>query len=331
MKKVLIIQTASIGDVILATPVLEGLHSTFPDCKIDLLIKKGNESLFVDHPFLHRLWVWNKSENKHKGLLSLIIAIREEKYDLVVNLQRFFSTGLITALSGAKKTVGFKKNPLSIFFSRRHIHQLDGRHETIRNLSLLEGIAQTTHARMVLYPPKSAFALVSQYKTNRYICVAPASLWFTKQYPEEKWIDFIKQLDPNLCVYFLGGPNDVTLCNNIIKESQHAFSINLAGKLSLLETAALMRDAQRNFVNDSAPMHLAGSVNGAITVIFCSTVEQFGFGPLSDDSIVIQTNRKLKCRPCGLHGHKSCPKKDFECAYSIETTKILNTLCHEPR
>jgi heptosyltransferase-2 len=184
---------------------------------------------------------------------------------------------------------------------------------------------------MVLYPPKSAFALVSQYKTNRYICVAPASLWFTKQYPEEKWIDFIKQLDPNLCVYFLGGPNDVTLCNNIIKESQHAFSINLAGKLSLLETAALMRDAQRNFVNDSAPMHLAGSVNGAITVIFCSTVEQFGFGPLSDDSIVIQTNRKLKCRPCGLHGHKSCPKKDFECAYSIETTKILNTLCHEPR
>ena len=69
-------------------------------------------------------------------------------------------------------------------------------------------------------------------KTNRYICVAPASLWFTKQYPEEKWIDFIKQLDPNLCVYFLGGPNDVTLCNNIIKESQHPFSINLAGKLS---------------------------------------------------------------------------------------------------
>ncbi|MCE1168306.1 MAG: glycosyltransferase family 9 protein [Sphingobacteriia bacterium] len=326
MKKVLVIQTASIGDVILATPVLEALHSTFPECKIDLLIKKGNESLFVDHPFLHRLWIWNKAENKYKTLLSLIKEIRQEKYDLIVNLQRFFSTGLITALSGAKLTVGFKKNPLAIFFSKRYSHHLDGRHETKRNLSLLKGIANISDARMTLYPPKSAFALVSQYKTKQYICIAPASLWFTKQYPEDKWIDLVKQLDPDLMVYFLGGSSDRSLCDRIINQSQHALTLNLAGKLSLLETAALMRDAQRNLVNDSAPMHLAGSVNGPISVIFCSTVERFGFGPLSNDSIVIQTERKLKCRPCGLHGHKKCPKGDFECAYSIETTRIINTL-----
>ena len=78
-----------------------------------------------------------------------------------------------------------------------------------------------------------------------------------------------------------------------------------------------------NFVNDSAPMHLASSVNAPVTAIFCSTVTSFGFGPLSDNSVVLETDEKLDCRPCGLHGLRECPEKHFKCAISIEKEKLL--------
>jgi heptosyltransferase-2 len=88
----------------------------------------------------------------------------------------------------------------------------------------------------------------------------------------------------------------------------------MAGKLSLLESAAIMAGARMNFVNDSAPMHLASAVNAPVTAVFCSTVPAFGFGPLSDNAFIAETTIPLDCRPCGLHGYTVCPKGHFKCA-----------------
>ena len=115
MKKILVIQTAFIGDAILGTSVLEKLHQYYPDAQIDYLVRKGNESICNQHPYLNRVIVFDKSQ-KYKNLWNLIKALRVTKYDYVINLQRFFTTGLITVLSGAKQTIGFDKNPLSFLF-----------------------------------------------------------------------------------------------------------------------------------------------------------------------------------------------------------------------
>jgi heptosyltransferase-2 len=167
---------------------------------------------------------------------------------------------------------------------------------------------------------------MSQYKTVKYITVSPASLWFTKQYPVENWIEFIKEIDPALRIYFLGSQKDYDICDMIINDSAHTNSMNLAGKTSFLETAVLMQDAAMNFMNDSAPMHLASSVNARTTVVFCSTVTQFGFGPKSDDAVVVETSLDLDCRPCGLHGFKACPKKHFKCATTIDNKELLKRI-----
>ena len=328
MKKILIIQTASIGDVILATPLLENLHNKFPEASIDLLLKSGTESLFASHPYLGKIYVWNKSERKLKNLYAILKEIQSERYDLVVNVQRFFLTGLVTAFSRAKKTVGFNKNPFSIFFSRRVKHSIrEGEyHETERNLLLIGHIVENAVNVPVLYPSQQDNALTSQYKTHRYICVAPASLWFTKQYPRESWIAFIERIPEDIYVYCLGSNADRDLCDSIIKAISRGNVMNLAGKLKLLETASLMRDASMNFVNDSAPMHLASSVNGPVSAIFCSTIPEFGFGPLSTNSSIIQTQKSLDCRPCGLHGLRECPKDHFDCAYTIRTEQLLDQL-----
>lgn len=328
MKKILIIQTASIGDVILATPVVEKLHLHFPTASIDLLVKKGNESLFAGHPFVGQLLVWDKRTTKYRNLLSLLRVIQQEKYDVIVNLQRFASTGFLTVFGRPAYSTGFRKNPFSPFFSRRFPHPIDGIHEVDRNLTLLTGLVPDGTAPVKLYPQPDSWARVSQYKTRGYITVAPASLWGTKQFPAARWIEFLQQVS-DILIILVGGKGDADLCNAIGDGVGTSRVLNLAGKLSLLDTAALMRDARMNYVNDSAPMHLASSVNAPVTAIYCSTVPRFGFGPRSDNSAVVESDALLPCRPCGLHGFKICPQKHFRCASTIDIQKLLNRLSHE--
>ena len=319
MNRILVIQTASIGDVILSTPVIEKLHQAFPDAKIDLLVKNGMEGLFNGHPFLHELIVWDKKNGKYKNLFAILKKIRSAHYDWVINLQRFASTGFLTAFSKGAVTTGFSKNPFSFLFTEKILHEIrPGVHEVYRNLKLIESRAGNSFTPPRLYPSVSDQARTAQYKSGNYYTLSPASLWFTKQYPAEKWIEFMGYIDEKSGVYLLGSSQDHELCERLIRESGHKNTTNLAGKLTFLESAALMRDARMNFTNDSAPMHLASATNSPVTVIYCSTIPDFGFGPLSDDSAIVEIAGKLDCRPCGLHGFRSCPKVHFRCATEID-------------
>jgi ADP-heptose:LPS heptosyltransferase len=327
LKKILVIQTASIGDVILATPVLEKLHIFFPEAQIDLLVKKGNEGLFTGHPFLNNLLIWNKTHRKKRNFLWLLYDIRRNQYDAVINIQRFTSTGLLTALSGAKIRIGFSKNPLSFLFTSRISHVISGNiHETDRNLGLIEKLTDGTGIKPKLYPTAKDISKINSYKSDAYYTISPGSLWYTKKFPEDKWVEFVGKIDKDSNVIFLGSKEDNGMCDRIIRKSGHRNSVNMSGHLSFLESAALMKGAKMNFTNDSAPMHLASAVNAPVTVVFCSTIPGFGFGPLSDQSNLVEINGKLSCRPCGLHGLKSCPKKHFKCALNIETDQLAKYL-----
>jgi len=327
MSKYLVIQTAFIGDVILATPVLEQIKKHLPAAQIDILVRKGNEKLLQNHPFINQVIVWNKQENKYRELLRLIKTIRKEQYYAVINIQRFGATGLLTSLSGAKLKLGFRKNPFSLFFTHRFKHEIDnGKHEVERNLSLLTPLFIPTSQKPVLYPSESDFQYVEAYKKNDYICIAPTSVWFTKQFPAEQWCAFINQLPEDLQVYLLGGPDDQAACAQIEKESSHKKIDNLAGKLGFLQTTALLKGAAMNYVNDSAPMHMASAINAPTTAVYCSTIPAFGFGPLAETANIVETLENLDCRPCGLHGYKNCPKGHFNCAKQIASNQLLEKL-----
>ena len=325
----LIIQTASIGDVILSTALAEKLHVFYPDATIDFVVKKGMENLFSDHPFIHKVYSWDKSAGKYKNLYHLLKEIRTRKYEYVINVQRFASSGILTAFSAADHTIGFDKNPLSAFFTKKAKHvinQTQNIHEVARNQKLITHLTDDKPATPTLYPTDRNIQNVALLKTKPYICIAPASLWFTKQYPKEKWIEFIHHIQYDLNIYLLGSKSDQQLCEEIIDLSGRDNITDLSGKLNFLDSAALMKDAKMNFVNDSAPMHIASSVNAPVTVIFCSTVPEFGFGPLSADSVIVQTKEYLSCKPCGLHGYRECPEKHFKCGYLIEKEELLKRL-----
>lgn len=341
---ILLIQTAFIGDVILATALVEYLHHTEPATPVDVLVRRGNEGLLAGHPHVRRVLVWDKKHRKYAGLWQLLGQVRASGYGRVVTLQRFASTGFLTAFSGAPQRVGFAQNPFSRFFTRRVRHVIgDGTHEVERNLALLEGGEQvagsrvfgvgnqespnTQHLTPRLYPsPADEAAAAAHAAAGPYVCLAPTSVWFTKQYPESKWLELLAALPNGLRVYLLGGPPDVAACQRLA-EAATAMGrpgvVSLAGQLSLLASAALMRGAVMNFVNDSAPMHLCSAVGAPVTAVFCSTVPAFGFGPLSPRSFVVQTREPLACKPCGLHGHGACPLGHFRCAYGIEVGQLL--------
>jgi heptosyltransferase-2 len=313
LERILIIQTAFLGDVVLATPLAETLHKAFPAAKIDFLVRKGSESLLRNHPFLNKVITWNKNENKYRNLFSLLLKIRKYKYNLVVNCQRFAASGLLAGFSGAEVITGFSKNPFSFLFHHKTAHVIEnGKHECDRNLELISFLPLEKIRKPRLYP---ALSENNQFNLpEKYICMAPASVWFTKQLPAAKWIELGNKLAKDVSIVLLGGMGDKHLCESIISGIKNHQVINLCGKPDLLQSAGIMKNASMNYVNDSAPLHLASAVNAPVTAFFCSTVPEFGFGPLSDNSTIIQTTQKLNCRPCGLHGKKACPEGHFKCA-----------------
>ena len=310
------------------TALLEYLHQTAPNAPVDVLVRRGNEGLLAGHPHVRRVLIWDKKHRKYAALWDLLGQIRTAKYGRVVTLQRFASTGFLTAFSGAPARIGFAKNPLSRFFTRRVPHVIgDGTHEVERNLALLDASLNSSLIRPRLYPTAVDEAAVAPYVAgDSYVCLAPTSVWFTKQYPEEKWLELLATLPAGLRVYLLGGPPDVAACERLAAASGRENVVSIAGKIGLLASAALMRGAVMNYVNDSAPMHLCSAVDAPVTAVFCSTVPAFGFGPLSSASFVVETKEKLDCRPCGLHGHAACPRGHFRCAYGIEVGQLLATL-----
>ena len=324
--KFLIIQTAFIGDVVLATALVENLHAAFPDASIDFLVRLGNESLLQGHPHIRRVLIWNKKDKKMQHLFKMLGVIRKEKYDKVINVQRYAATGFLTSFSGAGERIGFDKNPLSFLFSRKVVHQFSTLHEIERNHLLIKHFIEAPAMRPRLYPSKADHEKISKYIARPFITISPASVWFTKQYPPLKWASFMNKLPEEFSIYLMGGPDDRSLSEAIIQMTTSKSPINLCGELSFLQSAALMKHAHMNFVNDSAPMHFASAVNAPVAAVYCSTVPAFGYGPLSDVKYIIERREPLYCRPCGLHGYATCPQGHFKCAVDIGDEQLLEVI-----
>jgi len=329
-KTILIIQTAFIGDTILASHFARAVKDLYPDSKIHFFLRKGNESVIQGLPTIEKTWVWDKAGGKTKNLMKLISELREIKFDMVFNLHRHFNSGLVSAMMKSPFKAGFKQNPLSMFYTRKINHQIPdprGWHEVQRNLELIPDYKIADNSK--IYKPELPIQQknidkVSQYVNDNYFVVAPASVWFTKAWSEHKYRELTAELSKMGKVYFIGAPSDKELCDRIREGFPN--TENLCGGLNLLDSAALMKNARRVFVNDSAPLHLASCVNAKTTAVFCSTVPAFGYTPLADDSVVVDVGNELSCRPCGLHGYKACPLGHFKCSEDIEIRKVLATI-----
>ena len=199
-KNILIIQTAFIGDTILASQFARTIKRYFPEVCVHFLLRKGNETVIQGLDFIDHVWVWDKSRGKWKNLFKLIAKLRHFSFEHVFNLHRHFNSGLVTMFMKSPSKVGFKQNPLSFFYDQKVNHQIPHPHhfhEVQRNLELLEVTLSTKvtvdHLRPSLpmtdeHRKKIEKFIPKDRTISDYFVVAPASVWKTKAWSPEKYV-----------------------------------------------------------------------------------------------------------------------------------------------
>lgn len=325
----LVIQPAFLGDLVLTLPLVGRLREALPHAELHLLVRQGTESLLHQHPWRLHLWTWDKS---WRSWWQLQKALGRYAWEGIFVVQRFFRMGLLGRSLPAKWRVTYDKNPLSFLYTHRVAHRFSaGLHETQRVLALLQplGLPMTLPPAPWLFPSAEAQEKVKSWtQRSPYLVISPTSRWPTKEAPFRLWYQFLERVPHHFTLYLTGLKADTTRLEALTPA--HPGCYNLAGQLSLPELTALVQGAYRTFTVDSALTHIASAVGCPTTTVFCATVPAFGFGPLAPGSAIVETSEALSCRPCGLHGSPTCPKKHFRCGHTLLPDALLATLTAAP-
>lgn len=325
MKKILVIQTAFPGDAILTLPMIQRISEVYKKVKIDVIAIPATESIFSSSPFVNEVIVLDK-KNAHKSIWSLIKFGKNlrDTYDKIISPHRSLRSSLLVYLTKVKDTVGYNTASLKSVYKRKVFYD-NNSHEVKRLLSLLD--VETPDWKILPITKvdinnKKLIEIIDRSKTENFVAVSPGSVWETKKYPEKYFLELAKSIiNKGYTVLFTGGSGEQDLCDTLTKNAGKGAEA-IAGALSIPESIEMFRCCSLVISNDSAPTHMALAANTQVFTIYCSTIPEFGFYPYSEKSKFISDN-SLKCKPCGIHGHKVCPEKHFKCGYDLTPDKVF--------
>lgn len=331
LEKILVIQTAFLGDAILTLPMIQKLKEIKPLSSISVLCIPSTKEVFANSNDVYDVIVYDKrgSQKSLISYLKLVFQTRSSKFNAVISPHRSIRSTLLSYFSGASLTIGFDISDASFLYKKRVKYYKD-KHEVERNLSLID-YNVNNHAWPVLpkmiisYEVKTKVAeLLRQISFTKLIAVAPGSIWKTKVYPKEYFELLISTITQNeYGVVLIGSKEDTVLCESIARNCNN--SISFAGKLTITESVELLKNCSALVCNDSAPTHLAMIADIPTLTVYCSTISSFGFYPYNGPSKYVSYD-DLKCKPCGIHGHNECPIKTFECAYNLKPNYVFEKL-----
>ena len=324
--KILVFQTAFIGDVVLTLPLVQVLHEYFPEAHIDFVAIPTGASVLAHHPAIHEVITYDKKgkDSGLSGILSLAGALRRRAYDVAVVPHRSLRSAVVVWRSGIPRRIGFATSAGWFLFTDALPYAKQD-HEVCRDLSLLTvlGIEPPAHVLPTLYPGREdqefVDSIIGEYMAHlssrgrHMIAIAPGSVWNTKRWLKDHFIALIRLLvNEGFGIVLLGSKDDEGLCGEIQRAATGSSVANVAGRLTLLQSAEVIRRCSLLVSNDSAPMHLAVSVRTPVVAIYGPTVPRFGFAPLGPYDQIVE-KEGLSCRPCSSHGGQTCPIKTFEC------------------
>lgn len=331
MAAVAIIQTAFIGDVVLATPIFEAARMSSPDDMIVAVVRSGCENIIGNNPFVDKIIVWDKhgKDRGIKGILRIAKKLRSLNVHTALIPHRSFRSSLALYLSGADMRIGFAKGGGALFHTVR-IPYRTGIHEVERNLMLAEAAKWKSQGfRPSIFPDKHDRKVVDDILDgiDTFCVLAPGSVWMTKRWPAESYAEtgavFASR---GMKVIISGGAVDQEVCR--IVNGRIKGSINTCGLLTLRQSAELYSRGVFLLTGDTAPQHLASAMNARVFSIFGPTVRDFGFWPYTEKGVVIEEN--IDCRPCGVHGHAQCPETDHRCMRLITPQKVIDIIDKTP-
>ncbi len=328
-KKVLVMQSAFLGDCLLPVPLLRRLKEIRPGASVTVLPLPPTADVFRGTPWSDAVLVDDK-HGIHGGLRGpwrIAAELKTHNFDLAVIPHRSFRSALVAKLAHIPRRIGFDSSAGSCFltdsvsFSWR-MHDLE------RNLSLTlplgAGAPPSAGESRYLTAPKMSPKFVQILNaegvssTAMLIGVHPGSAWATKRWLPARFAELCLRLKADgLTPVIIGGPEDRALGVRIAQESG---ALDLVGRTDLEDLKALMGRLALFVTNDSGPMHLAAATGVPVVAIFGATTRELGFFPYGPGHRVIEAD--LACRPCGLHGARACPEEHFLCMRLLSVEQV---------
>lgn len=341
-EKILIVRFSSIGDLVLASPLLRVLRAAFPAAQIDFLTKAAYADLVRFNPNISSVQQLRSGERAELKLLRAWI--RDQEYDLLLDLHNSLRSRYLKLFSGTRAVRSVNKRVVRRFLlvnlkrnTYRHIVPVADRYlETVRDL----GLRDDGRGLELFVPEDTAAAVGARLgaftQGKRVIGLVPSARHFTKRWPQERFVELGIRLAKEGGTAFLvfGGPGDVEPCADVAQLINGSVfrdaARSLAGQLTLLETASAFDFCSAVVTNDTGLMHIAAARRRPLVAVFGSTVEEFGFFPCGEESRVVE-RKGLPCRPCSPIGRSSCPEGHFKCMQEISAGMVLEALASVTR
>lgn len=323
-KNILIIRLSSIGDILLSTPLLRLLRYHFPEVNIDFVIKKQFADLLRTNINISNLLLFDTNKGK-KELAHLRDKIRQNRYDLILDIHKNFRSLFLSLFLAKTKVKRYPKYYLKRFLLVRFGWNLYPQIIPVHQRYLLTvtpwGISDDGQGLDFIIAPSENSYITKRIKDfahkKRLVGLAPGASFANKRWPMEYYAQVAQKMQSNSDaeVVFLGNKNDRLITNKVAAMLTRD-SLNLAGELSIMETAAAIGKLDLLITNDTGLMHLACALRIPTLAIFGPTTRELGFFPLDKQALVIE-NQELPCRPCTHMGSDKCPKKHFRCMLDI--------------
>jgi heptosyltransferase-3 len=352
VRRALVVKLRHHGDVLLASPLFTVLKNHAPHVETDALVYAETQEMLSGHPAIERIFAvdrgWRDSGwlNQLRHEWKLFRALRRRRYDLVIHLTDHPRGSWLARTLGARYSVvrDYRPRRGRLFhgaFTHRYRVPARPRHTVEAHLDALRRLGIQPSAeerRLVLIPGRpaedAADDLLHQngLAPNGYICIHPTSRWMFKCWPAERVAELIERLQgAGRRIVLTAAPTEVELRYvNRVKALLRQPVVDLSGKLTLKQLAAIIARAKCFVGVDSAPMHMAAAMQTRCVALFGPSGEE-EWGPWMTDSRVVTS--PFGCRPCGLDG---CGQgKVSECLTAIPVEDVLRAVealvCDEPR
>jgi len=325
-KRILIVQTAFLGDVVLTLPLVQKIHEKFLNAEIDFMAIPAAQNLLSTIPQINHLWIYDKHDQE-KGLAAFINYtrnLREKYYQIAFVPHCSMRSAALIWLAKIPTRIGFNRSAGKWLFTDVIPYPI-GVHEINRNLHLLKryGVDPTVKVIPRLYfsekDKQTVQEFLKEHSLNagrRFITIAPGSVWATKRWLPEYFAKLADMLgEIRYQIVLIGDESDKPIAR-AIAESTKLSIYSAVGKFSVRQSALLIRSSRLLITNDSAPMHLAVAGRTPVVAIFGPTVREFGFYPYGECDRIAEL-KNLICRPCGKHGGAKCPIGTFECMKNL--------------
>ncbi len=334
-QRILAIKLRAIGDVVMATPVLENLRNAFPSAKIDFLTEKFCAPIVVAHPVINEVIELDRNHLRRlpfgkriAASLALLRDLRRRHYDLVFDLFGNPRTAIMTLATGAPQRVGFR------FRGRRHAYNLvvEPRgnlvHEVEFNLDALRALDIPIISRKLFMPlDHNSETLAEKFwiennLTGRIVIGLNASGgWYTKRWPLERFAALGDEITGKLdaIVVIIWGPGELDDARNIVAKMHH--NALLIHQSDLILLSSLLRRLTILVSNDSGPLHIAAAVGTPVVGIYGPTRPDLQ-GPWGDGHQIVRLNG-LDCLGCN---GVTCKIETHDCMQKLEVAKVFDAL-----